>query len=70
MGTPTAAALFGVSSNVKLTIGPRFRNRNGDMQKCLAMRLLTRAFNADQSGRMTFTGFRCWSAAMPLARRL
>jgi hypothetical protein len=69
IGTPTAAALFGASSNVKLTIGPWFRNRNGDAQKCMAKRLLTRAFSADQSGRMIFTRFRCWNAATPLARR-
>ena len=40
----------GVSSNVKLTIGPLLRSRNGATQRWLDR--LTRAFNAVQSGRM------------------
>src|SRR6202022_2638861 len=41
-----------VSSNLKLTTGPLLRSRNGTVQKCFAKRLLTRALNADQFGRM------------------
>src|ERR1700730_3032094 len=41
------AALLGISSNVKLTIGLLLRSRNGAVPRCLASRLLIRAFNAD-----------------------
>jgi hypothetical protein len=46
------AALLGTSSNVKLTIGFVPGSRNGTVRMCLASRLLTRAFNADQAGCM------------------
>jgi hypothetical protein len=37
---------------VKLTIGPVSGSSNGTAEKCRANRLLTRALNADQPGRM------------------
>src|SRR5260370_28728707 len=57
MGAPMVAALLGASSNVKLTIGLVFCSRNVVAQRCRANRLLTRALNADQPGRMNKPAF-------------
>src|SRR5260221_11966816 len=57
MGAPTVAALWGTSSNVKLTLGLVPGSRSGAMRKCLASRLLTRALNADQSGDIVHSAF-------------
>jgi hypothetical protein len=43
------AALFGISSKVKLTMGVSLRSRQGSTRKCVASRWLTFAFAVDHN---------------------
>src|SRR5450631_4347110 len=57
MAAPTVVALLGTSSKVKLTIGPSFGSLNGVARKCLANRLLARAFMSGHVVRMFHAAF-------------